>query len=556
MPQDPTKGLPKDYVPCYDPGNLALLGTGRAEVDSAEVVHAKVGSAHEAQRVWASSSFAQRRKLLRCIQRYILDHQSDICAVAARDSGKPLVDAAFGEVMVTLEKIDWLCNHGEAALKPERRPAGRMMFYKRCRVEYVPVGVMAAIVPWNYPFHNVFNPLLSNLFAGNALVVKVSEYASWSAGYYGRVIEACLDACGAPPGLVQIVTGYGETGHALVTCPQVAKVVFVGSPAVGRRVMASCSAHLKPCVLELGGKDAFIVCDDADLNQVVPIATRGAFQSCGQNCAGAERFFVQRRVYERFCTAVAKATAAMTVGWALSPDTHIDAGAMCMPQQGAYVQSLVDDAVAKGARVLARAQLAPGSSGQFFAPLVLVDVTPSMRIAHEEVFGPVLCVSVFDTDDQAVSLANNCPFGLGSSVFSRSASRARALGSRLEAGMTSINDFATTYMAQSLPFGGVKESGFDRFAGIEGLRGCCHVKAVAEDAVPWLIRTDIPPPLRYPVAPYAFDFVAGLIRMFYGLTWGDAFRGLMEVIACFVLPAKRRKAKAPAAAGAHKNKSA
>ena len=121
MPQDPTKGLPKDYVPCYDPGNLALLGTGRAEVDSAEVVHAKVGSAHEAQRVWASSSFAQRRKLLRCIQRYILDHQSDICAVAARDSGKPLVDAAFGEVMVTLEKIDWLCNHGEAALKPESR---------------------------------------------------------------------------------------------------------------------------------------------------------------------------------------------------------------------------------------------------------------------------------------------------------------------------------------------------------------------------------------------------------------------------------------------------
>ena len=547
LPQDPSQGLPKDYVPCYDPGSLALLGTGRAPVDSPATVHAKVAAAADAQKAWAGSSFAQRRRLLRILQRFILDNQADICAVAARDSGKPMVDAAFGEVMVTLEKIDWLCAHGEACLRPERRVAGRMMFYKRCRVEYVPVGVMGAIVPWNYPFHNVFNPLLANLFAGNALVVKVSEYASWSASYYGRVISAALDAAGAPAGLVQILTGYGETGNALVTCPQVAKVVFVGSPAIGRRVMASAAAHLKPVVLELGGKDAFVVCDDADLGQVVPIALRGAFQSCGQHCAGAERFFVQTRLYGPFCDAVAKATGSMTVGWALDPDTAVDAGAMCMPQQGKYVQGLVDDAVSKGAKVLARAQVLPGASGQFFAPLVLAGVTPAMRIATEEVFGPVLCVSVFDTDDDAVRLANACPFGLGSSVFSRSPGRARALGARLEAGMTSINDFATTYMAQSLPFGGVKESGFDRFAGIEGLRGCCHVKAVAEDAVPWLIRTDIPPPLRYPVAPYAFDFVSGLIKMFYGLTWGDCLAGLYEVAAAFLKPARRGKAKAKAA---------
>ena len=505
-------------------------------------VLAKVAAAAAAQAVWARSPFSQRRRLLRILQRFILDAQDDICAVAARDSGKPLVDAAFGEVMVTLEKVEWLCAEGEAWLKPERRSPGRMMFYKRARVEYHPVGVIGAIVPWNYPFHNVFNPLLSSLFAGNALVVKVSEHATWSSSYYGRVVDAALAAAGAPPGLVQIVTGFAEAGNALVTAPGVAKVVFVGSTAVGKRVMAAAAAAPKPVVLELGGKDCFIVAADADLSRVVPIALRGAFQSCGQNCAGAERFFVQRSAYRPFCSAAA--CAALRVGWALTPG-GVDAGAMCMASQAAFVDALVADAIAHGATLLATAPPPPAgaSSGQFCAPRVLCGVTPGMRIAQEEVFGPVLCITPFDTDDEAVALANACPFGLGSNVFCRSPARARAIAARVHAGMASLNDFASTYMAQSLPFGGVKESGFDRFAGVEGLRGCCVPKAVIEDRWFGLIQTDIPPPLRYPVAPYAFDFVAGLIRMFYGLTLWDSLCGAASVAACFVLPAKKPKAE-------------
>ena len=539
VPQDPKTPQPAEYIPCYDPGNLELLGSGRCEVDSPQAVATKVELAAAAQAKWATSSFAQRRLLLRTIQRFILDNQATICEVSARDSGKPLVDAAFGEVMVTLEKIAWLCAEGEAWLAPEPRSAGVMMFYKRARVEYHPVGVMGAVVPWNYPFHNVFNPLLSNLFAGNALVVKVSEHASWSAAYYGRAIRACLAAAGAPMDLVQIVTGYAAAGRALVTHPSVAKVVFVGSVGVGRAVAADCAATVKPCVLELGGKDAFVVLSDADLGQVVPIALRGAFQSCGQNCAGAERFFVHRSLYASVLARCGAATARMRVGWALS---GADAGAMCMPGQPAFVAALLADAVARGARVVATAQPPAGglASGQFSLPTVLADVTPAMRISREEVFGPVLCVTPFDTDDEAVALANDCAFGLGSSVFGRDGARAQRVAARLQAGMSSVNDFATTYMAQSLPFGGVKESGYDRFAGVEGLRGCCVAKAVAVDRWPWLMRTDIPPPLQYPVAPYAFEFVSGLIQMFYGLSLVDRARGIAAVIACFVLPAKKR----------------
>ena len=530
---DANAAWPTDSVPCYDPGNMRALGPNLPAM-RAEEVRERIAKAAKAQREWAKSSFATRRKLLRVIQRFILEEQDTICRVSARDSGKPLVDAAFGEVLVTLEKIRWLCNEGERWLKPEKRSSGAMMFYKKARVEYHPVGVMGAIVPWNYPFHNVFNPLVANLFAGNALVVKVSEYASWSSQYYGRVIDAALDAVGAPRDLVQIITGYGEAGSALVT-GGVQKVVFVGSTGIGRKVMEAAAKTLTPVVLELGGKDPFIVCADADLKQCVPMALRGAFQSCGQNCAGAERFYVHEKIHDKFLAKVLESARKLRQGWALS--SSVDCGAMCMPKQAQYVQSLIDDAVARGATVHVGGKIELGAQGgQFYPPTVISGITHDMRIAREEVFGPVLAIVKTKSDEESISLANDCDFGLGSNVFTRSTRRAEKLGSQLEAGMTSINDFCSTYMAQSLPFGGVKESGFDRFAGIEGLRGCCVPKSVVVDRFPWLMKTNIPPPLCYPVADNAFAFCKALSRMFFGLNVAQQFGGLLSLAKCFLMP--------------------
>lgn len=535
----PGTPFPKDMIPCYDPGTLDMLGPDMP-ADNAEHVRIKIERARIAQKKWAKSSFKQRRLLIKTINRFVLENQDTICKVSARDSGKPLVDAAFGEVIVTLEKCKWLLKEGERWLRPEKRSSGLMMFYKNARVEYHPVGVMGAIVPWNYPFHNVFNPLLANVFAGNALVVKVSEHASWSSLYYGRAIEACLEAAGAPKDLVQIVHGYAEAGNAVVTGGS-DKVVFVGSTGVGRAVMRAAADTLTPVVLELGGKDPFVVLDDADLSQCVPMALRGAFQSCGQNCAGAERFYVQAKVHDAFVEKVMLAANQLRQGWALSPG--VDCGAMCMPGQAAYVHGLVADAVAKGAKVLRGGELPDpaAAGGQFYPPTVLVGVDHSMRIMREEVFGPVLAIVKFDTDDEAVALANDCAFGLGSNVFG-SKRRARAVGNRLDAGMTTVNDFCATYMAQSLPFGGVKESGFDRFAGIEGLRGCCHVKSVVVDGIPG-IRTDIPPPLRYPVKPNAFAFCKSLCHMFFGLGLAEKVAGLGMLLKAFVAPAGPRSKK-------------
>jgi len=501
--------MPTNIIPCFDPSTLRTLG--EVEVTSPKEVAAKVAKARVAQEEWQRSSFGQRRKFLKILLRYILDHQDDICRVSARDSGKPMVDANFGEVLVTCEKITWLLNEGERWLQPEARSKSGMMFYKKARVEYVPVGVMGAIVSWNYPFHNVFNPLLANIFAGNALVVKVGEYTAWSgSGYYARIIEKALAAAGAPADLVQIVPGYAETAKALIN--EVDKLVFVGSSPVGKLVMKQAAETLTPVVLELGGKDPFIVLQDAELAQVVPTAMRGAFQSSGQNCAGAERFFIHKSICDEFTKQVLAVTKTLRQGPPL--DSVIDCGAMCMPNAAKSVQALIDDAVAKGAKVLIGGHLSD-KEGQFYPPTIIIGITSDMKIAQEEVFGPVMAISTFETEDELVQMVNNCPYALGSNIFSGNQGKLRELSKRIQAGMAALNDFACTYMCQSLPFGGVKDSGFDRFAGIEGLRGCCHPKAVVEDAYPWLMKTYIPPPLQYPMGKNSFSFVKGLVRLFY-----------------------------------------
>jgi len=529
---DPKKKSDKDVVPCYDPGTMQLLGHVPA-MSSAEV-KAIVARARAAQKDWKKSSFAERRRVLEILLKFIIENQETICRVSARDSGKAMLDAILGEVIVTCEKIHWLCNEGERWLKPEKRSSGILSFYKAARVEYHPVGVVGAIVPWNYPFHNVINPLTSCVFSGNALVIKVSEHASWSAGYYGRMINAVLAAGGAPPDLVQFVTGYAEAGNALVT-GGVDKAIFIGSTMVGKKVMAAAAETLTPVTLELGGKDPVIFCEDVNVDESVQTALKAAFLNCGQNCAGGERFFVHEKIHDKFAAKAAEVVSKMRQGPALG-DEPIDCGAMCMPGLAQKIQGLVDDAVAKGAKVLAGGKLPQHLPGQFYPPTVITNVNKNMEIWSEEVFGPVMCIIPWSSDDEVVALANDCPFGLGSNVFSASQARSRAIAFRLEAGMSTINDFATTYMCQSLPFGGVKHSGFDRFGGIEGLRGLCHPKAVCEDRLPWLMKSSLPPPWQYPVQETAFPFGTSLVAMFYGPGIVCKIKGLLRLAACFLAP--------------------
>lgn len=521
-------GKSKTSVPCWDPSTMDYLGDLPAQ--SAADVNESLSRARVAQRQWAETSFAQRRQLLRTLQGFILENAETIAVVACRESGKTMIDAMVGELTVTLEKLRWTTTFGAEHLLPEYRDSGLMNMHKSSRVEWVPVGVVGAIVPWNYPFHNVFNPMIAALFSGNAIIIKVSEFASWSTKYYGRVIQACLKAVGAPPDLVQFAIGYSETGSALVAGAD--KVIFVGSVGVGRKVMEAASKTLTPVILELGGKDPFIVCDDADPKALAQLVVRGAFQNMGQNCAGPERFIVYDKVYDAFCDHVTAIVKTMRQGPPLS-SAFIDCGACVHPPSLEGYQRFVDDAVKKGARVLCGGKRnAEFPEGQFFEPTVLADVTEDMLIAQEETFGPIL--SIFrvkcNSDNEAVRLANNCSFALSSCAHSGDQERAARICARLEAGMSSVNDVeGTTYLSQSLPFGGLKDSGFGRFAGPEGLRGLCHERAIVQNRVSF-VKASIPRAIAYPANGQGTAFCLALNQILYGQSILARVMGVVAII--------------------------
>lgn len=505
-PLSPFSGR-EGYIQCYDKGTNTRIGEVRA-IPPAEVREI-VRQAQVAQQTWGLTPFSTRRKLLFALLDYVLAHQREICETACVECGKTMMDGALGEMLTTLEKLRWTAEKGEEVLQEEVRDVGLMTFHKRASVAYVPFGVMGAIVSWNYPFHNIIGPMISALFAGNAFVGKVSEYSSFYASYYESIVRDGLKQLGYSPHLVSFITGFADTGAELLRT--VDKLTFIGSPQVGKIIMRNASETLTPVVLELGGKDPAIILEDADLEQVIPIVMRGNFQNCGQNCVGLERIVVHESLHDKLVDEIVKQVSHLSQG--ASSDGHYDLGAMTMGKMAIpKVQQLVEDSVAAGAKLLCGGK---ATSSCFFPPTVLTNVTPSTPIALEEVFGPVLVVMKFRTDEEAVKMVNACPYGLGSSVFSRDIARAQRVGKQIRSGMYNINDFGINYLCQSLPFGGVKISGFDRFAGREGLRGNCVVRASTTDRIPG-VKTTIPPILQYPVSVASFDFMMHLSYVIYG----------------------------------------
>ncbi|KAI9752452.1 MAG: hypothetical protein M4579_005627 [Chaenotheca gracillima] len=532
-------------IQCYCPANGRLLGT--VEAASPEVIDQAVERATSAQKEWATTSFGQRRRVLRTLLRYlarfglearsmlirdsyILDNQEIISTAACLDSGKTRIDSSFGEILVTAEKLKWTILHGEKALRAERRPTNFLMSYKVNEVRWEPLGVVAAC------FHNLLGPIISAIFAGNGIVVKASEATAWSSLFFTDMVRSSLVACGHSADLVQSITCWPSEAAHLTTHPRISQMTFIGSRNVGRAVAASAAETLIPVCMELGGKDAAIILDDVrNLSQVISILMRGVFQSGGQNCIGIERVIACARVYEQLVAEVEPRVRALRVGSALDADgSDVDVGAMISARGFDTLERLIAEAVRAGARCLvggSRYRHPAYPQGHYFSPTLLVDVRPDMAIAREETFAPIfLVMRAADTED-AIRLANSTEYGLGASVFG---SNRRDLDRVVEAsktGMVSVNDFAVYYAVQ-LPFGGVRGSGYGRFAGEEGLRSLCNTKSVCRDRFPSLIGTAIPKPLDYPIASPAkgWEMCRGVVELGYGVSLWSRVRGLMRIL--------------------------
>ncbi|ODV86488.1 hypothetical protein CANARDRAFT_196441 [[Candida] arabinofermentans NRRL YB-2248] len=421
-----------------------------------------------------------------------------------------MVDASMGEIMVTLEKINWLLANGESALNDSVRPGPASMFmkYKKAEVHYEPLGVVGALVSWNYPFHNMLGPIVASIFTGNGIVVKCSERCRWSSEYFVSVVKAALRICDIDDNLVQLICCWGHDADYVSSHPGFDHLTFIGSQPVAKRVVAKASESLTPVVVELGGKDAIIICDDylkkKGIAGISSVLMRGTFQSAGQNCIGIERIIVSgdRANYEKLVENLAQRVSKLRVGSDIDQSEEIDMGAIIMG--GAKfdeLESWISEAVQDGARLLhgGKKYIHPNyPQGHYFLPTLLADVNPDSKIANSEVFGPVMSIMFAENDMKAIEIANSTDYGLGGSIFSTDFEKAERLSKILKTGNIAINDFATFYVCQ-LPFGGAKGSGYGKFGGEEGLRGLCNEKSVCYDKSRF-ISTAIPKVLDYPIA--------------------------------------------------------
>lgn len=505
-PERASEPRSRAMIPCVDPSTHRSLGevpvTTPAEVRDA-VIKARV-----AQRRWAQTSFAERRRVLESILDHVLDHADELVLAIVRDAGKTRENAMLGEIWPVCEKIRHTLAKGEEALLPERVGAG-LFPHKRAEIHYLPLGVIGIIAPWNYPLQNILGPTIPALFAGNAVIVKASEHVAWSTARFQRIFDEAFDRAGLPRDLVQIINGYGETGAALVSSG-VDKIIFTGSMQNGRKVLEESAKTLTPVILELGGKDAFIVCDDADIEQAAHAAMAGVFIAAGQNCLAAERMVVFDAVYDAFVSRVVELTSGLRQGPPLG-EARVDIGALSSPMQLQVVENLVNDAVKRGAKVLVGGKRAHPELGDYFAPTILVDVPRDAAILREETFGPVMVILRARDEDDALRIANDSEFGLSATVMTRSQARAERFAAGIVAGGTSINDFGFTYMAMDLPFGGVRGSGFGRLNGRDGIRACCNAKAVLFDRLPMGAPSKL-----YPVGPFDYDLARETIKTIYG----------------------------------------
>jgi len=510
-------------IPCYEPATLASLG--EVSVTPPEALPAIVARARKAQESWAKTPFSERRKVLGLILDYVLDHADELVDTVVRDSGKTRYNAMVGEVWPVVEKARWTIKNGERYLRPEAVSSG-LFLHKKARIEYAPLGVIGVISPWNYPLQNLLGPTIPALMAGNAVVLKASEWVAWSSARFQRIFDAAFKQAGYSTDLVQIVDGYAETGAALIGSG-VDKIIFTGSLGNGKRVLAEAAKTLTPVVLELGGKDPLIVCDDAALEQAVHSALNGCFINCGQNCLASERTLVFESVYEPFATRVSELARSLRQGDPLGRET-VDVAAIVSPHQLTLIEELVKDAIASGAKLLAGGERILTDRGQYYAPTVLGDVTPSMRIAQEETFGPVMLLMRVKDEAEAIRVANGTAYGLGATVCTKDAARARRITAQLQVGNVSVNDFGMTYMAMDLPFGGVRGSGFGRLNGREGLRACTNVKAVLDDRFPLHMPAKV-----YPASEHGDALAREVLRLLYGRTLSkrvDAATRLVSVL--------------------------
>src|SRR3954447_20097539 len=491
-----------------NPATGAVIRT--LPITAPDEVRAMAERARAAQPGWEALGFEGRGRVLRRMQKWVVDHADQVVQTIMDETGKTHEDASVVELAYGAGALGFWAKHAADYLADEKvRTSNPFVLGRKLVVRYRPVGVVGVIGPWNYPMTNSFGDAIPALAAGNAVLLKPSEVTPLTS----LMLAEAFRECGMPEHVLQIPIGGAETGAALVD--QVDMIMFTGSMATGKKVMAKAAETLTPVSLELGGKDPMLVLADADLERAANAAVSYGMNNSGQVCISVERVYVEEPVYDEFLSRVTDKVTALRQGPPGAPGS-VDVGAIIFPPQIDLIQAHVDDAVAKGARVVTGGNRVEGAAGLFFEPTVLADVDHSMRCMSEETFGPTLPVMRVADGDEAIRLANDGPYGLQASVWARDAERGEALARRVEAGVCCVNDAQVNYVALELPMGGWKASGLGSRHGPDGIRKYTKRQSL-------MITPGYAPPRDLHMFPYSALVTEQVAQSFNALVTSDLF---------------------------------
>jgi succinate-semialdehyde dehydrogenase/glutarate-semialdehyde dehydrogenase len=466
---------PAEQLTARDPASGALLGT--VSLTAPERVEAVVAAVAKVQPLWALLRVQDRARYMRRMAQAVIDDFEELQEALGREQGRPRGEIAALELLAAIDALKWIADDGAEVLGARRVGVNRSLaLAKRARIAFEPYGVLGVIGAGSAPFAQPLGQIAGALLAGNGVVFKPAARACLA----GERIARVLARAGLPEGLVRVVHGEAEVGVALAQS-SVSKILFTGSPTVGRVVARACVSREKEVTVELGGKDAMLVLADAHLRRAIGGALWAGCAAAGQARGSVERIYVAREVHERFLAGLVSAAQALTVGDPADPRTQV--GPLASARRVEHVRALVDDAVAQGAQLHCGGPVSPPGcdAGAFYAPAVISGASADMRILREPIDGPVLVVVAVDSVEQAIAAANNSDYCLGASVWSADRYQALRIARELHAGMVWLNDHLPGPTVSRGPWGAAAGGGLGRTLGQAGLRACAQEKLITWD---------------------------------------------------------------------------